>query len=91
MKYTNNKVQLAVAHSRHREALGPIKLQLSHLEGSFVLLGYGIAVSVVAFVVEVVIGMANKKRQKRGWGKRQTIFEYLAGKIKNIFGALNEF
>lgn len=87
MKYTNNKVQLAVAHSRHREALGPIKLQLSHLEGSFVLLGYGIAVSVVAFIVEVVIGMANKKSQKRGWGT----LEYFAGKIKNIFGALNEF
>ncbi|CAO1317675.1 unnamed protein product [Diamesa serratosioi] len=52
MKNSNNKIQLGVANSRHRENLGPIKLKPSHLTGAFILLGFGLTISSFTFIFE---------------------------------------
>lgn len=53
MKNSNNKIQLGVANSRHRENLGPIKLTPSHLTGAFILLGFGLTFSTLTFIIEL--------------------------------------
>lgn len=55
MKNSNNKIQLGVAHSRHRDNLGPIKLKPSHLTGAFILLGFGLTISTISFAFELCI------------------------------------
>ncbi|EAT48971.1 AAEL000007-PA [Aedes aegypti] len=55
-KYENDEVQLAIATSRHPENDGPIVLQLSHLLGAFLMLGFGLAAGLATFMVEVMLG-----------------------------------
>lgn len=53
MENSNNKLQAAVEHSRHRESIGPIKLTPSHITGPFIILACGLIISVIAFAVEI--------------------------------------
>ncbi|XP_065072632.1 uncharacterized protein LOC135697012 [Ochlerotatus camptorhynchus] len=55
-KFENNKIQLTIATSRHRNNAGPIKLQPSHLLGAFLMLGFGLAAGLVAFLAELLMG-----------------------------------
>ncbi|KAL7044659.1 hypothetical protein ACKWTF_002017 [Chironomus riparius] len=62
LKNTNNKIQLAVERSRHRDAPGPTKLTPLHLSGAFILLGVGLIISAIIFVAEIVHKRRNKNR-----------------------------
>lgn len=53
MRNSNNKIQAAVSRSRQKDTLGPIKLTPKHLNGPFILLGFGLALSTLAFVAEI--------------------------------------
>lgn len=55
MKNSNNKIQLGVANSRHRDNLGPITLKPSHLTGAFILLGFGLTIASLTFIFELCI------------------------------------
>lgn len=61
---SNNKIQRAVRHSRHKENLGPIKLTPSHLIGPFILLFFGLAISAVALIGEVVLKRYKQKKKQ---------------------------
>lgn len=63
MKNSNNKIQAAVAHSRHKESIGPINLTPSHLIGPFILLAFGLSVSTVAFITETLYNRYKRKQQ----------------------------
>jgi hypothetical protein len=49
---TNIKIQLAVERSRHREKPGPTNLTPMHLSGAFILLGAGLSMSLIIFLLE---------------------------------------
>ena len=51
---SNNKIQKSVAHSRHKESVGPIKLTPSHLIGPYILLAIGIILSTSTFLAEML-------------------------------------
>jgi hypothetical protein len=53
MENSNNKLQAAVEHSRHRESIGPIKLTPSHITGPFIILAIGLIVALLAFGLEI--------------------------------------
>lgn len=64
MRNSNNKIQAAVRHSRHKENLGPIKLTPSHLIGAFILLAFGLIVSAIALMSEVLVNRFKRKQQR---------------------------
>lgn len=65
MRNSNNKIQTAVRHSRHRENLGPIRLTPSHLIGPFILLAFGLSVSAVAVIFEIFYKRYQQKKVQR--------------------------
>ncbi|XP_062556996.1 uncharacterized protein LOC134221839 [Armigeres subalbatus] len=66
-KFENNKVQLAIATSRHQQNSGPVKLQPSHLLGAFMLLGFGLAAGLVVCLGEVSLEKFSRKAPRRKW------------------------
>ncbi|XP_058823625.1 glutamate receptor ionotropic, delta-2-like [Topomyia yanbarensis] len=52
--YEDEKVQLAISTSRHRESPGPITLEPSHLLGAFLMLAIGLVGGCVVFLLEVL-------------------------------------
>lgn len=54
MDNSNNKLQAAVEHSRHKISVGPIKLTPSHITGPFIILACGLSAALIALVVEIV-------------------------------------
>lgn len=65
MRNSNNKVQRAVTHSRHKDNIGPLRLTPSHMTGPFILLGIGLLASAIAFVVEMFCNRYKQRRIKR--------------------------
>ncbi|XP_058448780.1 uncharacterized protein LOC131428754 [Malaya genurostris] len=61
--YDDEKVQLAISTSRHRDSAGPITLQPYHLLGAFLQLAFGLVGSVVIFLVEVFYAKLRNRRQ----------------------------
>ncbi|XP_070496610.1 probable glutamate receptor [Chironomus tepperi] len=62
LKNTNNKIQLAVERSRHRDAPGPTNLTPLHLSGAFILLGVGLIISTISFLAEIIHKHKNKNK-----------------------------
>lgn len=52
MKYSDNKVQLAVSTSRNRHHGGPTALSPTRLVGAFLIWGAGIVLSTLVFLLE---------------------------------------
>lgn len=69
VRNSNNKIQKAVANSRHKDNIGPIRLTPSHIIGPFILLSFGLLVSGIAFAFEILIERYKQKRnsQVRAW------------------------
>lgn len=66
MENSNNKLQSAVEHSRHKESPGPIMLTPSHLTGPFIILACGLVISFIAFTFEFFyFRYKNKKKSVR--------------------------
>ncbi|XP_049286717.1 probable glutamate receptor [Anopheles funestus] len=53
-KFADNKVQHDISISRHFDNPGPIALQPSHLVGAFFLLGVGLSLGLVCFLLELL-------------------------------------
>lgn len=62
---SNNKIQAAVANSRHRENIGPIKLTPSHVSGPFILLGAGLLISAGVLVGEIIYNQYKIKQSRK--------------------------
>lgn len=76
VKYSNSKLQLSIARSRHIDYSGPASLDVEHMVGIFFVWGVGICISLLGFVVELIIARCCKKgkvaprrnqHQKRVW------------------------
>lgn len=65
MRNSNNKIQAAVAHSRHKESVGPIRLTPSHLTGPFILLAFGILLSTITFAAELVYKKYKNRKSRK--------------------------
>lgn len=55
IRYNNNKIQLGISVSRHRDNQGPVRLQPSHIVGALIIWGIGIGFSVIAFIFEILL------------------------------------
>lgn len=65
MRNSNNKIQAEVSRSRRRENIGPIKLTPSHITGPSILLGFGLIVSAIVFIGEMILNRYKQKRRNR--------------------------
>lgn len=65
MKNSNNKIQAAVAHSRHKQNIGPTKLTPSHLIGPFILLGFGLLLSSITLISELLYNRYKQKQRNK--------------------------
>lgn len=65
MENSNNKLQDAVKHSRQKISVGPIKLQLSHITGPFIILACGLLISAFSLVVEILHGRYKIKKLRK--------------------------
>jgi hypothetical protein len=55
-RFADNKVQQIIGQSRNHENVGPIKLQLTHFSGAFILWAIGLGISFLVFVGELFMG-----------------------------------
>lgn len=60
-------IQEAVRFSRLKENPGPIKLTPSHIIGACILLGFGVGLSIVVFIIEVIYHRYRKRRVQNNW------------------------
>jgi hypothetical protein len=65
LKNSNNKIQLAVERSRHRETPGPMRLTPSHISGAFILLFTGLGLSALSFAIEIIYHSKNRDKVVR--------------------------
>lgn len=65
MRNSNNKIQAAVAQSRHKDGVGPTRLTPSHLTGPFILLAFGLSLSTIAFAAEIIYRKYAKRQKNR--------------------------
>ncbi|XP_055604897.1 uncharacterized protein LOC129753122 [Uranotaenia lowii] len=61
-KFDNNKVQLAIATSRHMHNDGPVRLQPSHLLGAFLMLAIGLVGGILVFFIECVVEISRPRK-----------------------------
>lgn len=60
-RYSDNKIQLGISLSRHRDQQGPIRLTPAHISGALILWGIGIGLSTVIFLIEFMIARKSKR------------------------------
>lgn len=61
MKHDNSKIQLGIAISRQKESTELVSLGLGHLSGIFILWIIGIALAIVAFIIEWICYYRKKR------------------------------
>ncbi|KXJ76291.1 glutamate receptor U1-like [Aedes albopictus] len=84
-KYENDNVQLAIATSRHTDSDGPIVLQPSHLLGAFLMLGFGLAAGMLAFLVEMMLGKMAEVRK----ANQREIFRSPRNAVRPLYGSIS--
>lgn len=65
MRNSNNKIQAEVSRSRHKDSIGPTRLTLYHLTGSYLLFGVGLLISSIVFLAELMYNCYQRKLRNR--------------------------